>query len=149
MIIKPLAAVTIVLTSLLLSSASLAVAAPVNELYPAVEQAQTAPAKTRTEVVSELRQAQAAGVAPVSEISDYASISPAGYNGHAVGKTRAEVIAELRQSQHNGSNVLTNEVSEYAAVQVATTPRSRADVRAEAVQAAHNGYAVPAAIRLN
>ena len=71
MIIKPIAAITTVLTSLvLLSSASIAVAAPVNELYPANVQVQTVSTKTRAQVVAELAQSQAAGKARVSEVSN-------------------------------------------------------------------------------
>lgn len=151
MIIKPIAAITTVLTSLvLLSSASIAVAAPVNELYPANAQVQTVSTKTRAQVVAELVQSQAAGKARVSEVSNYAYATPVSYNGNqTAGKTRSEVVAELRQAINDGTYVGAGELSQYPVIQVASTPRSRADVRAEAIQSAKNGYAVPLAIRTN
>lgn len=151
MIIKPTAAITTVLTSLLLlSSTSIAVAAPLNELYPANAQVQAVPAKTRAQVVEELAQSQAAGKARVSEVSNYAYAAPVSYNGsQTAGKTRTEVVAELRQAIHDGTYVGTSELAQYPVIQVASTPRSRADVRAEAVQSAKNGYAVPPALRTN
>ena len=52
-------------------------------------------------------------------------------------KTRAEVVAELKQAQADGT--LAAARSEYVvSTPVAGTPRSRADVRAEAIAAARN-----------
>ena len=52
-------------------------------------------------------------------------------------KTRAEVIAELKQAQADGT--LAASQSETTVLpQLAGTPRSRAEVRAEAIQSAKN-----------
>ena len=58
-------------------------------------------------------------------------------------------MAELRQAINDGTYVVAGELSQYPVIQVASTPRNRADVRAEAIQSAKNGYAVPLAIRTN
>ena len=56
------------------------------------------------------------------------------------GKTRAAVIGELRQTASDGTPVKTGEVDQFAETHLAGTPRSRADVRAEAIEFAGNPY---------
>lgn len=145
---KAFAAVTSTLTSLVLfSAAGIAAAAPVNELYPANELAQAAPAApvvTRSQVIEEFIAARAAGQIADGELG-YALGTPAERAGTATviaGKTRAEVIAELRQSRNDGSLVTTGESDPFPQVAKASSARSRAEVRAEAIQSAHYSNSV-------
>ena len=140
MIIKPIA--TALTTLVFLSSAivSSTVAAAEYEAY--FEKPQVVSSKTRVEVKQDAVQAQHAGFISTGELgAGYAPI--AGRDGNKVvvaSKTRAEVIAELRQARNDGTFVANNsEIGVLTASQFAGNARSRADVRAEAIQSAHNG----------
>lgn len=129
------------LTSLvLLAAAGAASAAPVGELYPAGQLAQTAATvKTRAQVIGELVQARAAGQVASGEIG-YAFGTPAERN--AVGaKSRTEVIAEYRQAAAEGTLVAYGEAVSTQPTRLTGSARSRADVRADAIQSAHSNAA--------
>jgi hypothetical protein len=139
--IKPIVA----LTSLLLSFATVAVAAPVNELYPAAPEASTVTTKTRAAVVRDLVDARATGQIADGELGFAAVPLVAPQNQAVAARSRADVIAEVRQARADGSLIIVGEVEQFPAAQLAGTPRSRAEVRAEAIQSAqasHARYAV-------
>ena len=134
-----IAALSTILATLVLSSA--AVAAPLAETYP--DPVVQAPAVvTRAQVVQELVQAEAAGQLPLTE-GNYGVAGTAQAKYVAGGKTRAQVVAELRQSLSDGTYVAPSEV-EVIPTRLAGTPRSRSEVRAEAIQSAqaNRSYAV-------
>lgn len=80
-------------------------------------------ARSRAEVIAELKQAQADGTDLVLE-SNYPVVRVTG-----TPKTRTEVLAELKQAQNDGSNYAT-EVT-YPIIPAAMVSRSRSEVRAE------------------
>ncbi|HTD05018.1 DUF4148 domain-containing protein [Undibacterium sp.] len=88
--------------------------------------------KTRAEVQAELAQARAdsAYIVGGSEYVAFANVPGAST------KTRAEVQAELKQARDQG--LLATRDAEYPAQPATQTARSRAEVRAEAIQAAQN-----------
>lgn len=127
------------LTSLvLLAAAGASQAAPVGELYPVDQQAQSAPVavKSRAQVIDELVQAGAAGQVAGGEIG-YAFGTPAERNA-AGGTTRNAVIAAYRQAASDGTLVTHGEVESTPATRIAGSARTRADVRADAIRSAHN-----------
>lgn len=147
MIIKPSATLqatlrTTLTSFVLLAAAGAASAAPVGELYLADQRVQAVPAaaaKTRAQVIDELVQARAAGQVASGEIG-YAFGTPTSRNAVA-GKSRAEVIADYRQAAADGTLVAHGEVELKAATRLAGSARSRADVRADAVQSARSSAA--------
>lgn len=147
---KSSAALRTALTSfVLLAAAGAANAATVGELYPADQQTQAAaPAvKTRAQVIDELVQARAAGQVASGEVG-YAFGTPA--EQHAVGgKSRAEVIAEYRQAAGDGTLVAHGEVDSTPTTRLAGSARSRAEVRADAIQSAHSSIAAGNTFRGN
>ncbi len=88
--------------------------------------------KTRAEVQAELAQARADNAYVVGG-SEYVSFANTPFTST---KTRAEVAAELKQARDQG--LLATHEGDYPAEISVQTARSRADVKAEAVQAAHN-----------
>ena len=143
MIIKPIAAA--VTTMILLSSAiaSSTVAAAEYEAY--FEKPQVAVSKTRAEVRQDTVQAQHAGLISSGELgAGYAPVTGRDANKAVVAsKTRTEVLAELRQARNDGTLVENNsEIGVLSAAKSAGNARSRAEVRAEAIQSAHSGYVV-------
>jgi hypothetical protein len=86
--------------------------------------------KTRAEVQAELAQARANGSYVVGG-SDYVFFTNVPTPST---KTRAEVQAELKQARTDGSLAVID--AAYPATPVVASSRSRADVRAEAIQAA-------------
>ncbi len=135
-----IAALSTILASLLLSSA--VVAAPLAETYPEPV-VQSAAVKTRTQVVQELVQAEAAGQLPVTE-GNYNQFGTNQRSQVAAAKTRAEVVAELIRAQADGSYVAPSEAEVIPTTRIAGSSRTRAEVRAEAVQSAqvNRSYAV-------
>ncbi len=133
---------TALTTFVLLAAAGTVSAAPVGELYPADQQGQAVPAaapvKTRAQVIDELVQARAAGQVASGELG-YAFGTPAERNA-VRGKSRAEVIAEYRQAAGDGTLVAQGE-GESTPTRFAGSARSRADVRADAIQSAHSSIA--------
>lgn len=85
------------------------------------------PAKTRTEVINELKQARASG--ELGQHLDFVFFD----QQTAGSKTRAEVAAELKQAKQQG--LLAVGDASYPALPVATTSRVRSEVKAEAVAA--------------
>ena len=143
MIIKPIAATITTLVLLSSAIASSNVAAAEYEAY--FEKPQVTSSKTRADVKQDAVQAQHAGVIATGELgAGYAPLT--GRDGNKVvvaSKTRAEVLAELRQARNDGSLVENNsEIGVLTATKFAGNARSRADVRAEAIQSAHNGQVV-------
>lgn len=143
MITKPFAATLTTLVLLSSAIASSTVAAAEYEAY--FEKPQVTSSKTRAEVKQEVVQAQHAGLISTGELgAGYAPVT--GRDGSQVlvaSKTRAEVLAELRQARNDGSLAENNnEIGVLTATKSAGTARSRADVRAEAIQSAHSGQAL-------
>lgn len=149
MTIKPITAALTLLLSF--SCAAFATAAPVNELYPQNMQLQSTPAKSRTEVVAEVKQASIAGTVTSGELGFIpGQTRNTGTTRLATsGKTRAEVIAELRQAKSDGTMIAIGEINILPVAQLSGTPRSRADVRAEAIQSATAGTTGIESIRRN
>ena len=138
--IKPIAATLTTLVLLSSAIASSTVAAAEYEAY--FEKPQVASSKTRSEVKQETVQVQHAGLISTGELgAGYAPLT--GRDGNKVvvaSKSRAEVLAELRQARNDGTLVENNsEIGVLTATKIAGNARSRADVRAEAIQSAHNG----------
>ena len=135
--IKPIAAA---ISLLVLSSASFA-GTTLAEVYPDFMTAstQTATVKTRAEVVNETVKAATVQAALAEAGYDYAGTTSRSGQQIGEGKTRAEVVAELRQSQADGTFVATGEAGVIPTSLLASTPRSRAEVRAEAFQSARAG----------
>lgn len=129
------------LTSLvLLASAGAASAAPVDEVYPSdLQGVATAAVKTRAQIVDELLQARAAGQVASGEIG-YAFGTPAERNTVS-GKSRTEVVADYRQAAANGTLVAHGEIESTPATGLPGSARSRAEVRADAIQSAHSRVA--------
>jgi hypothetical protein len=134
--IKPIAAA---ISLLVLSSASFA-AAPLAEVYPDFTTVTTTTTpvavKTRAEVVAETAKAGTTQPQLAEAGYDYAGTTSRSAQQIGIGKTRAEVVAELRQAQADGTYVATGEAEVIPTTLLASTPRSRAEVRAEAIQSA-------------
>jgi hypothetical protein len=138
---KNIAAVSTILSALLLSST--AFAASLAETYPDTV-VQTTAVKTRAQVVAELVQAEAAGQLPLTEGNYNIAANAQATQYAAGGKTRAQVVAELRQSLSDGTYVAPSEAEVIPTTRLAGSARSRSEVRAEAIQSAqaNRSYAV-------
>lgn len=140
MIIKPIAATLTTLVLLSSAIASSTVSAAEYEAY--FEKPQVASTKSRAGVEQETVAARNAGLIVTGELG--AGYAPAtdrdGNKAVVASKTRAEVLAELRQARNDGTLAAnTGEIGLLTTPKFEGTARSRADVRAEAIQSAHSG----------
>ena len=142
---------SILATLVLLASTTPAVAAPGGELYPVIEHTSALQAKSRAQVMEELARATAAGEIAGGEVG-YAFGTRAEQDASrnmALRKSRAEVVAELQQALNEGALSASAEVGQAQPQQLAGSPRSRADVRAEAIQSARSSQVSGTTARTN